>query len=109
MERGYIDKNGDPKTRLGVTYNPFHEDQSSMGVLGRSWFLRSGIGVAPSLRRLQAAPSRDRSRAEKLTVVAWKKRYKAQDPNIRQPMDTRAYPYGEHEIHGQSLSCRPLG
>ena len=35
VERDYIDRNGDAKTRLGVTYNPFLKTKL-MGVLGPS-------------------------------------------------------------------------
>jgi hypothetical protein len=80
VEREYIDRNGDTKTRLGVTYNPFLKTKL-MGVLGPS-FLRSGSEWRAAYddykHRLETDPAR-----EKLTVAAWKKRYKAQDPDIR--------------------------
>lgn len=81
VEREYTDRNGDIKTRLGVTYNPFLKTKL-MGVLGPS-FLRS---KSPQWRpvydgykhRIESDPLR-----EKITVGQWKKRYKAKDPDIR--------------------------
>lgn len=75
VEREYVDKNGDTKTRLGVTYNPFLKTKL-MGVLGPS-FLRSN---SPKWRkcyddykhRMETDPAR-----VKVTVAAWKKLHKA--------------------------------
>jgi hypothetical protein len=80
VERQYTDRNGDIKTRLGVTYNPFLKTKL-MGVLGGS-FLRSGSewrNVYDGYKhRLMSDPAR-----KKVTVNEWKKAYKAKDPDIR--------------------------
>src|SRR5436190_10100316 len=80
VEREYLDRNGDPKTRLGVTYNPFLKTKL-MGVLGPS-FLRSGSEWRTVYddykHRLESDPAR-----KKVTVVAWKKAHKAGDPELR--------------------------
>jgi hypothetical protein len=73
VQREYIDKNGETKTRMGVTYNPFLKTKL-MGVLGPS-FLRS---KSPQWRpvydgykhRLETDASR-----EKVTSAQWKKRW----------------------------------
>lgn len=80
VEREYLDKNGDTKTRLGVTYNPFLKTKL-MGVLGPS-FLRSGSEWREVYdgykHRIVSDPARS-----KVTVAQWKKAYHAGDPNIR--------------------------
>jgi hypothetical protein len=80
VQREYLDRNGETKTRLGVTYNPFLKTKL-MGVLGPS-FLRSGSEWRKAYddykHRLETDPAR-----EKLTVAAWKKRFRAGDENIR--------------------------
>ena len=81
VEREYKAKNGEIKTRLGVTYNPFLKTKL-MGVLGPS-FLRA---KSPKWRpvydgyrnRILSDPARI-----KVTVAAWKKLHKAADPNLR--------------------------
>ena len=80
VERAYEDKNGEMKTRLGVTYNPFLKTKL-MGVLGPS-FLRSGsewrVVYDDYKHRIVSDPART-----KVTVAQWKKAHKAGDPELR--------------------------
>jgi hypothetical protein len=81
VDREYADRNGEIKTRLGVTYNPFLKTKL-MGVLGPS-FLRSGSEWREVYdgykHRIVSDPAR-----KKVTVAEWKKAHKATDPDIRQ-------------------------
>jgi len=76
VEREYIDRSGKPKTRKGITYNPFLKTKL-MGVLASS-FLRANSPWREAYdgykHRLESDPAR-----EKCTVTAWKKRY-AENP-----------------------------
>lgn len=71
VEREYTDKNGEVKTRQGVTYNPFLKTKLA-GVLAGS-FLKAGSRWRETYdgykHRLETDPAR-----EKCTVAQWKKR-----------------------------------
>jgi hypothetical protein len=81
VEREYLDRNGDTKTRLGVTYNPFLKTKL-MGVLGPS-FLRSGsewrVAYDDYKHRIVSDPART-----KVTVSEWKKLHKAGEVDLKQ-------------------------
>lgn len=72
VEHSYIDKNGNPKTRMGLSYNPFLKTKLT-GVLAGS-FLRSNSpwkSVYDDYKhRLESDPAR-----EKVTADEYKKRY----------------------------------
>jgi YD repeat-containing protein len=74
IEVSYLDKEGNKRTKMGLTYNPFLKTKLSK-VLTTS-FLRSGSRWRQVYdgykHRLETDPAR-----EKLTVIAWKKRKKA--------------------------------
>lgn len=74
VEREYVDKDGEVKTRLGVTFNPFLRAKL-LGVLSGS-FLRTGSpwrAVYDGYKnRIESDPGR-----VKVTLVEWKKRRKA--------------------------------
>jgi len=76
VERIYTDRNGEEKTRMGITYEPFLKTKL-MGVLAGS-FLRSGSPWRKVYdgykHRLESDPAR-----EKVTVAQWKKRHRAGD------------------------------
>lgn len=80
VEREYIDRNGETKTRLGVTYNPFLKTKC-MGVLGPS-FLRSGSEWRAAYdgykNRIVSDPARI-----KITVNEWKKLHKKGDVDLK--------------------------
>jgi hypothetical protein len=80
VEREYLDKNGETKTRLGVTYNPFLKTKL-MGVLGPS-FLRSGSewrNVYDGYKnRILSDPSRI-----KITVNEWKQLHKKGEVDLK--------------------------
>lgn len=80
VEREYIDKHGDLKTRMGVTYNPFLKTKC-MGVLGPS-FLRSGSPWREVYdgykHRIVSDPARI-----KVTVTIWKQMRKAGEVDLK--------------------------
>jgi len=81
VERTYRAKNGEMKTRMGVTYNPFLKTKL-MGVLGPS-FLRA---KSPQWRkcyddyrhRMESDPAR-----LKITVAQWKRLHKKGDVDLK--------------------------
>lgn len=74
VERKYIDKNGDEKTRMGITYEPFLKTKL-MGVLGGS-FLRAGSPWRQQYDNRKHRVENDPAR-EKCTVNEYKKRRRA--------------------------------
>jgi hypothetical protein len=88
VEREYTDRNGETKTRLGVTYNPFLKTKL-MGVLGPS-FLRSGSEwrnfYDDYKNRILSDPARI-----KITVNEWKKLHKANKADAGGAVDLKNY------------------
>ena len=80
VEREYVDRNGDIRTRKGVTYNPFLKTKL-MGVLGPS-FLRSGSPWREVYDNYKHRIVSDPARI-KVTVADWKKLHKAGDVDLR--------------------------
>jgi hypothetical protein len=80
VEREYTDRNGEIKTRMGVTYNPFLKTKL-MGVLGGS-FLRSGSEWRNVYDGYKHRLESDRAR-QKVSVAVWKKRYKINPEEAR--------------------------
>lgn len=74
VDRTYTDRNGDEKTRKGVTYNPFLKTKLA-GVLSGS-FLRANSPWRKSYDDYKHRISTDPART-KATVVEWKKRHRA--------------------------------
>lgn len=83
VEREYIDKNGETKTRMGITYEPFLKSKL-MGVLASS-FLRSGSRWREVYDSYKHRISTDPART-KVTVAQWKKAHKAgEDTTVLYP------------------------
>ena len=81
VERTYRAKNGEMKTRMGVTYNPFLKTKL-MGVLGPSFLRAKSTKWRPVYdgrkHRITTNPARI-----KVTVVAWKKLHKKGDVDLK--------------------------
>ena len=74
VERTYIDKNGQQKTRMGVTYNPFLKTKLA-GVLASS-FLRQKSRWSDVYSNYKHRITTDPNRT-KVTVTEWKRMHKA--------------------------------
>jgi len=76
VERTYIDKNGDEKTRRSITYDPWLKTKV-VGVLGSS-FLRSASPWTEQYHNYNHRIETDPMRT-KVTSAEWKKRHKAKE------------------------------